>query len=134
MIIIYEEQRMGAIAETVEHSNASLGKCLEIIERMDGFNCNQVTVECADNIIMIGGGDDDYIVTVETNTAIHNLLNPLTDEQDEALEADSIELTVGGQVCEFPQQYIVDIELVKSALLQYLVGEPSNIRWETIEK
>ncbi|WP_285104056.1 hypothetical protein [Paenibacillus sp. UMB4589-SE434] len=44
MITIYEKQRNGAVANTIEHSYASLEKSLEIIRRMDGFTRSQVTL------------------------------------------------------------------------------------------
>lgn len=37
MITIFEEQRKGAIAHIIEHAQASLEKCLEVIGRMDGL-------------------------------------------------------------------------------------------------
>lgn len=112
MITVYEEQRNGAVADTVEYSHASLETCLEIIRRMDGFTRSQVTIRYMENMIMIGGGSHEFIVTVETNAAIHNLLGPL-EEEDEF-----VEITVGGQACELPQKYIVSLELIESALLQ----------------
>ncbi|WP_165593472.1 hypothetical protein [Paenibacillus solani] len=42
MITIFEEQRKGAIAHTIEHAQASLGKCLEVIERTDGLTSSQL--------------------------------------------------------------------------------------------
>lgn len=74
-------------------------------------------------------GSHEFIVTVETNTAIHNLLNSTEKEEEEM-----VELTVGGQACEFPQQYIVSMELVESALLQLLTNTSTELDWEIIEK
>ncbi|GIO07805.1 hypothetical protein J31TS6_38330 [Brevibacillus reuszeri] len=45
-----------------------------------------------------------------------------------------VELTVGGQACEIPQQYIVSIELVESALLQLLKDTSTELHWEIIKK
>lgn len=56
MIAIYEEQREGAVADTIEHSHASFEKCLEVIRRMDGFTRSQITIQYMENTIMIGGG------------------------------------------------------------------------------
>ncbi|GIO07806.1 hypothetical protein J31TS6_38340 [Brevibacillus reuszeri] len=56
MITIYEEQRTEAKADTVKHSHASLEKCLEVIRKMDGFTCSQISIQHMDNMIMIGGG------------------------------------------------------------------------------
>lgn len=128
MITIYEEQRKGAVADTIEHSHASLEKCLEVIRRMDGFTRSQVTIQYMENMIMIGGGSHEFIVTVETSTAIHNLLGTL-EEEDEF-----VEMTVGGQACEFPQKYIVSLELIETALLQLLADTPVELNWEIIEK
>lgn len=128
MITIYEEQRKGAVVDTTEHSNASLDKCLEVIRRMDGFTRSQVTIRHMGNMIMIGGGSTEFIVTVETSTAIHNLLS--TPEEDDEF----IELTVGGQACEFPQKYVVGLELVESALLHLLADSSAELHWEMIEK
>jgi len=66
VITIYEEEREGAIAITIEHPHATMEKCLEVIGRMDGFTRSQVTVQHKDHMIMIGGGIDEFIVTVET--------------------------------------------------------------------
>ncbi|MFP3391556.1 hypothetical protein [Brevibacillus sp. SIMBA_040] len=88
---------------------------MEVIRKMDGFTCSQISIQHMDNMIMIGGGSHEFIVTVETNTAIHNLLSSTEEEEEE-----KVKLTVGGQACEFPQQYIVSMELVESALLQLL--------------
>ncbi|GGD96456.1 hypothetical protein [Paenibacillus nasutitermitis] len=128
MITIYEEQRKGAVADTIEHSHASFEECLEVIQRMDGFTRSQVTIQYRENMIMIGGGGHEFIVTVETRTAIHNLLGSLEEEEEFA------ELTVGGQACEFPQKYIVRLELVESALLQLLADTSAELNWEVIEK
>lgn len=128
MITIYEEQRKGAVADTIEHSHASLEKCLEVIRRMDGFTRSQVTIQYRESMIMIGGGSHEFIVTVETSTAIRNLLS--TPEEEEEF----VEMTVGGQACEFPQKYIVSLELIESALLQLLADISVELDWEIIEK
>lgn len=128
MITVYEEQRKGAIADTIEHSQATLETCLEVIRRMDGFTCSQVTIRHMENMIMIGGGCYEFIVTVETNDEIRNLLG-LLEEEDEF-----VEITVGGQACEFPQKYIVGIELIEAALLQLLKGTITELDWEIVEK
>ncbi len=78
---------------------------------------------------MIGGGSQEFIVTVESNTAIHNLLSSTEEEEEEM-----VELTVGGQACEFPQQYIVSIELVEFALLQLLTDTSADLHWEITRK
>ncbi|MFD2117576.1 hypothetical protein ACFSTH_12850 [Paenibacillus yanchengensis] len=127
MITIYEEQRKGALADTIEHAHASLEKCLEVIRRMDGFTRSLVTIQYTENVIMIGGGSQDFIVTVETSTAIHNLLGTL-EEEDEF-----VEITVGGQACEFPQKYIVSFELVASALYQLLADTSAELYWEIVD-
>lgn len=128
MITIYEEQRKGAIADTIEHSHASLEKSLEVIGRMDGVTCSQVTVQYMGNMFIVGGGNQEFIVTVESSAAIHNLLNSI-EEEDEF-----VEITVGGQACEFPQKYIVSLEQVESALRQLLIDTPTELHWEMIEK
>jgi hypothetical protein len=128
VITIYEEQRRGAVADTLEHSYASLETCLDVIRRMDGFTRSQVTIQCRESMIMIGGGSREFIVTVETSTAIHNLLGSLEDEEE------FVELTVGGQACEFPQKYIVSFELVESAFLQLVADSSAELDWEVIEK
>ncbi|RXZ81013.1 hypothetical protein EBB07_16395 [Paenibacillaceae bacterium] len=128
MITIYEEQRKGAVADTIEHSQASLEMCLEVIRRMDGFTRSQVTIRYMENMIMIGGGSHEFILTVETSAAIHNLIGPL-EEEDEF-----VEITVGGQACEFPQMYIVSLELIETALLQILEGTTAELNWEMIDK
>ncbi|RAV23378.1 Imm1 family immunity protein [Paenibacillus contaminans] len=128
MITIYEEQRKGAAADTTEYSHASFDKCMEVIRRMDGFTRSQVTIRHMENTIMIGGGSNEFIVTVETGTTIHNLLS--TPEEDDEF----IELTVGGQACEFPQKYVVSLELVETALLHLLADSSTELHWEMIEK
>ncbi|OBZ18130.1 hypothetical protein A8L34_00645 [Bacillus sp. FJAT-27264] len=74
MVTVYEERRKGAVAETIEHTEATFATCLEIIRRMDGFTRSQVTFQHIESIIMIGGGSHEFIVTVETDTALRNLL------------------------------------------------------------
>jgi len=128
VVTVYEEQRNGAVADTIEHSHASLETCLEIIRRMDGFTHSQVTIRYMENMIMIGGGSREFIVTLETDTAIHNLLGPL-EEEDEF-----VEITAGGQACEFPQKYVVSLELIESALHQLLEGATADLNWEIIDK
>ncbi len=128
MITLYEEQRQGAIAKTIEHSHASLEKCLEAIRRMDGLTCSLVTIQYEDNTIMVGGGSSEFIVTVETRAAIRNLIGTLGEDDD------FVEITVGGQACEYPRMYIVSLKLVESALLQLLTNASVELEWETIEK
>ncbi len=128
MITLYEEQRQGAIAKTIEHSRAPLEKCLEAIRRMDGFACSLVTIQYEDNTIMVGGGSSEFIVTVETRAAIRNLIGTLGEGDD------FVEITVGGQACEYPRMYIVSLKLVESAILQLLTNASVELEWETIEK
>ncbi|GBG07032.1 hypothetical protein PAT3040_01580 [Paenibacillus agaridevorans] len=128
MITVYEEQRNGAVADTIEHSHASLETCLEIIRRMDGFTRSLVTIRYEENMIMIGGGSDEFIVTVETESAIHNLLGPLEDEDE------FVEITVGGQACEFPQKYMVSFAFIESALLHLFGEKTAEQNWEIINK
>jgi len=45
-----------------------------------------------------------------------------------------VEITVGGQACEFPQKYIVSFKLVESALLHFLVDASVELDWEVVEK
>lgn len=68
VITVYEEQRKGAVADTIEYSHATLETCLEVIRRMDGFMRSQVTVRYMENMMMIGSGNDEFIVTMETDT------------------------------------------------------------------
>ena len=128
MITIFEEQRKGAIADTIEHYHASLDNCLETIRRMNGFTHSQVTIQYKENMIMIGGGRQEFIVTVETSTEIRNLLSSLEEEDK------FIEITVGGQACEFPQKYIVSLEHVESTLILLLEDAHAELQWEIIEK
>jgi len=128
VITVYEEQRKGAAADTIEHSHASLETCMDIIRRMDGFKCSQVTIRYMESMIMIGGGGHEFIVTVETSSAILNLLGPLEGEDE------FVEITVGGQACEFPQRYIVSLELIETALLQLLADTTTELDWEIVEK
>lgn len=116
------------MADTIEHSHASLEKCLEVIRQMDGFARSQVTVQHLENMIMIGGGSHEFIVTVETSTAIYNLLSS-PEEEDEV-----VEISVGGQACEFPQKNVVNFELVESALLQLFADTSAEAHWEIINK
>lgn len=126
--LVQKENIRFAVADTIERAGASLEECLEAIRRMDGLTRSQVTIAYMENSIMIGGGSREFIVTVETGTAICNLLDP-GEEEDEF-----VELTVGGQACEFSQPYIVSLELVESALLQLLTGTAVAINWEVIKK
>lgn len=128
MITVYEEQRTGAVADTIEYVHATLEACMEVIRRMDGFIRSQVTIRYMENVIMIGGGSHEFIVTMENGAAIHNLLGP-SGEEDEF-----IEITVGGQACEIPRKYIVSLELIESALRQLLESTPTELNWEIINK
>jgi len=128
VITIYEEQRTGAVANTIEHTHASIEKCLEVIRRMDGFTHSQVAIQHMENTIMIGGGSHEFIVTVETSSAIHNLLGTREEEEE------FVEITVGGQACEFPQKYIVSFELIESSLLHFLADTDVELDWEIINK
>ncbi|WP_139084013.1 hypothetical protein [Paenibacillus sp. HGF5] len=74
-----KEQLKGAVADKIVHSHTSLEKCLEVIRQMDGFARSQITIQHIDNI-MIGGGRHEFIVTVETRNAIHNLLSSPEEE------------------------------------------------------
>ncbi|MFC9774276.1 hypothetical protein [Paenibacillus chitinolyticus] len=77
---------------------------------------------------MIGGGRHEFIVTGETNTAIHNLRGS-TEEEDEF-----VEITVGGQACEIPQKYIVNLELIEAELLQLVAHTSAELHWEITGK
>ncbi|KOP65877.1 hypothetical protein AMS62_11965 [Bacillus sp. FJAT-18019] len=49
-------------------------------------------------------------------------------------EDEFVELTVGGQACEFPQMYVVNLELVKYEISQLIEDSPSELDWEIIHK
>lgn len=49
-------------------------------------------------------------------------------------EDEFVELTVGGQACEFPQMYVVNLELVECAISQLIEDSPSELDWDIIHK
>lgn len=82
-----------AVADTVKHSHASL-EIMEVIRQIDGFTHSQVHIQHMD--IMVGGDSYEFIVTVETSTAIiHNLLSSPEEESE------FVEMTIGDKPVNF---------------------------------
>ena len=120
--------REGPTARIAEFPGASPEDCLKAVRRMNGADRSLVSVKENDLMIIIGGGDEAFVVTVETSRSIRNLLGSHPDEDD------FVDITVGGQACEYPRCYAVVLETVESALSQLLVNASVDLHWEIIEK
>ncbi|WP_413372200.1 hypothetical protein [Paenibacillus taichungensis] len=78
--------------------------------------------------MMIGGGAGEYVVTVESDVEIRNLIDSGQDEED------FTELTVGGQACEYPTTYLVNLEMVKMAIMEIFFETSAQLNWGIIVK
>jgi hypothetical protein len=59
---------------------------------------------------------------------IRNLIDSGQDEEDFA------ELTLGGQACEYPLTYLVNLEMVKMAIIEIFFDASEQSDWEITVK
>lgn len=134
MIELIEEIRHGAMAETLSKTDATLADCKAAILRMNGTDRSLVSMRQGELTVLVGGGAGQYIVTAEDHVSIRNLLQQRP-EQD---EADTIDVTVGGQSVDYPAYYVVNVEMVWAAILECLAvneaSERKELEWEQMRK
>ncbi len=139
MIELIEEIRHGAMAETLSKTDATLADCRAAILRMNGTDRSLVSMRQGELTVLVGGGAGQYIVTAEDHVSIRNLLQQRP-EQD---EADTIDVTVGGQAVggqavDYPAYYVVNVEMVWAAILECLAvneaSERKELEWEQMRK
>ncbi len=134
MIELIEEIRHGAMAETLSKTDATLADCKAAILRMNGTDRSLVSMRQGELTVLVGGGVGQYIVTAEDHISIRNLLQQRP-EQD---EADTIDVTVGGQAVDYPAYYVVNVEMVWAAILECLAvneaSERKELEWEQMRK
>ncbi len=93
--------------------NIEKKEAFDYLEKLDGNHHTLLSLERNDGAIMlIGGGNEQYIVTV---TCRDNILTLLANE----VGTDEIELCAGGQYANFPPQIVVEKNLAQTALNQF---------------
>ncbi|MDA3804458.1 hypothetical protein [Clavibacter sp. CT19] len=129
MMEVMEEVRRGARAETRESRAEDVQQCTVALEKLNGRDRTMTSFHSGDIVIVIGGGDGDYIAYVETPRTILNVVNGAADEDD------TIDVTVGGQACEFPASYVTEFAQVVAVLQEQLFGmEDEDVEYEVVVK
>ena len=85
-------------------------------------------MDVSDGLILVGGGDGAYVVTMDLSGRIVNVVD---DEHD---QDDFVTVTVGGQSVDYPAIYVVSIQMVELALREYLLGDVQIAGCEVREK
>lgn len=117
IIEISEEIRRGPIAESHQMPGCGLDGCIEAVKRLNGLDRTLVCVTLTDGAIMIGGGGDGYVVTMDLDDRIINVVDRSADE------GELVEIAVGGQSIDYPAMYVVAFDMVASVLVDQLTGE-----------
>ncbi|AJQ86591.1 hypothetical protein ADT26_14385 [Xanthomonas oryzae] len=129
MIKAIEEVRQGAFAKSFDFDVESLDQCLDAVRRMNGGDRTLISFSVDGLSIMVGGGDGQYVVTMESDESIVNVVN------SSASGDEFVEITVGGQACEYPDIYVVGLDQVEAALRHRIFnGEGQDVEYEVIPK
>ncbi|WP_414172550.1 hypothetical protein [Clavibacter tessellarius] len=129
MIEVVEEVRRGAQAETCDSRAEDIEQCTVALEQLNGLDRTMTSFHSGDTVIVVGGGEGDYIAYVETPRTILNVVNGAADEDD------TIDVTVGGQACEFPAYYVTEFAQVVAVLQDQLFGmEHEDVEYEIVVK
>ncbi|QSQ51520.1 hypothetical protein ISN36_12070 [Xanthomonas translucens pv. undulosa] len=129
MINVVEEVRRGPLAESLEFIAESIEQCMGAVKRLNGLDRTVVSFSSGNIMVMVGGGDGIYVVSIETPKNLINVVN-LDAEEDEV-----VDVTVGGQACEYPRYYVVKLSQVGAALQDHLFGiKNEEVEYEIIPK
>ncbi|MEA5666733.1 hypothetical protein VA603_04185 [Stenotrophomonas sp. MH1] len=123
-----EEVRRGAYAESVRIDDLSFDGAMNAIGRLNGLDRTLVCIVVSDGNILVGGGCDGYVVTMDFLDKVVNIVDPGRDVDD------FTEVTVGGQAVDYPSTYVVPLQAVDLALREFLLGDESNVPCEVIKK
>ncbi|KAB7770822.1 hypothetical protein CKY51_03800 [Xanthomonas maliensis] len=72
MIKAIEEVRQGAFAKIFDFDVESLDQCLDAVRRMNGGDRTLISFSVDGLSIMVGGGDGQYVVAMESDESIVN--------------------------------------------------------------
>ncbi|WP_175918005.1 hypothetical protein [Burkholderia pyrrocinia] len=121
------EIRDGEKSKILEIENPSLKNCMDAIKEMDGITRSLTAIISEDFSLTIGGGGGEYIVTCDSENTIKNLLGKSSENR-------VVDLTVGGQACTYPANYIVDLYFVKKAISNEFFDGADQLTWEILNK
>ncbi|WP_157381221.1 hypothetical protein [Burkholderia ubonensis] len=127
MVNIVCEVWDGAKSSIFEKENPSLEECLDAIKKMDGITRTLTAVNREGFSLMVGGGGGMYIITCETGNLIKNLV-------DYSGAGDLVDLTVGGQACTYPGNYVVNFDLARKAISNEFFDGNDQLTWEVLDK
>jgi hypothetical protein len=125
---INEEARDGARAETNYGDDLSLDGVMNAVGRLNGIDRTLVSIRTSDGDILVGGGCGEYVVTMDFLDKVVNIVDPARDVDD------FTEVTVGGQVVDYPSIYVVPLRSVELALREFLLGDGSKVPREVVQK
>jgi len=94
-----------------------------LIKRLDQSTYNQVILNGAKNYLLIGGGENQYIVTlvIGTDEDFYTLVNKYKKDIEE-----DVEIVAGGQAGLFPKKIVVDYNSVIEASHYYFENFDKN--------
>lgn len=128
IIEVTEEIRRGPMADARVVEGTDFSSCMNAINRLNGLDRTLVSIAVSDGLILVGGGDGAYVVTMDLSDRIVNVVN------DELDQDDFVTVTVGGQSVDYPAIYVVSIQMVELALREYLLGDVQVVGCEVQEK
>lgn len=113
--------------ETYHISSSS--QLREVLEKLDAKQHTLVNLFVSEeNYLMIGGGNEKYVVTGEENGIVFNLINP---NEKGTLK---VELNTGGQYGLFEPKYIFPKETAFKCAMKYFsigfIPQNDNFFWE----
>lgn len=120
------DNRTGLINEDIVVNEIKLNEALLLLKNLDGKKHTMLSLERKDNFILcIGGGNQFFIVTISNeNSDSKTLLNPLSNESK------IIEICAGGQYADFPDKFVVDLDLINKVVKHFYVNQEEKMNWE----
>ena len=122
------EVRDGASAVRVDLGEAEGDELADFIEMLDGLKRSlMVLTSGGGDEILVGGGPEHFLATIESPFGGWNLVNPDGDPADEP-----VDFTVGGQAITCPAEFTVTAAQVRAGLAAYESGsmEPA---WRPVD-
>lgn len=118
------DNRVGIHNQDAEIDVVEKNEAIGWIKSLDGARHTLLNLERADGVLlMVGGGPDKYVVTL--NDGDESLV--LKNSKDH--KNDLVELCAGGQYGEYPEEICVDLGQAADAVSMFFDGYERRMEW-----